>query len=696
MGARSPTTPTRLFTMAGMIKREDITAVRDRARIEDVVGEHVTLKPAGMDSLKGLCPFHDEKTPSFHVRPSVGMYHCFGCGEGGDVIRFVQEIHHLPFVDAVEMLAAKVGVTLRYEEGGARVRTEEPGRRQRLLDAHKVAEEFYVAQLATPEAHEARNFLSGRGFTQAHAQYFAVGYSPSAWDGLTRHLRSRGFTDAEIVAAGLGMQGNRGLYDRFRGRVMWPIRDITGATVGFGARRLDDSDKESPKYLNSPETSIYKKAQVLYGLDVAKKHIAQGRRVVIVEGYTDVMAAHVAGIPCAVATCGTAFGHEHAKIIRRLLGDHADPSASVVLASGKPRGGEVIFTFDGDEAGQKAALRAYNEDQSFAAQTFVAVEPKGMDPCDIRLTQGDAAVRALIESRQPLFQFVLSTIIGAVDLRTAEGRVAALRQSAPIVAGIRDYALRREYTREVAGWLGMDVAEVHSAVKYALQQSRQQPTTPGQPRGAYEAARGPQSAPGVPGGGDPSAGERKADPMGALSMALPVPADPVTKLERQALEVLMQRPMDLLGSGVEELGSGSFNTPVHQAVFDAVRAAGGMNYYQTLFTSAFAHFNDENTAHLAAARRFAETVRDMGGELLLGPITELLVAPLPQAEGRDLRAYSRGVMAAMARMDIMRRLADQRSQLQRMSEDDPEYTTVFTELMRLEQRRQRYSEYAQG
>lgn len=679
--------------MAGIIKRDDIVAVRERSRIEDVVGEHVTLKPAGMDSLKGLCPFHDERTPSFHVRPSMGMYHCFGCGQGGDVINFVQEIHHLPFVDAVEMLAAKVGVTLHYEEGGARVRTEEPGKRQRLLDAHRIAQEFYAQQLLTPEAHAARSFIAGRGFTPDAASFFGLGYSPSSWDSLTRHLRSRGFTDAEIIAAGLGSQGNRGVYDRFRGRVMWPIRDITGATVGFGARRLDDSDKESPKYLNSPETAIYKKAQVLYGLDVAKKEIAQRRRVVIVEGYTDVMAAYYAGIPYAVATCGTAFGHEHAKIIRRLLGDSADPSASVVLANGKPRGGEVIFTFDGDEAGQKAALRAYNEDQTFAAQTFVAVEPNGMDPCDLRLAHGDAAVRALIESRTPLFQFVLNTIISSVDLRTAEGRVSALRQCAPIVAGIRDHALRREYTRELAGWLGMEISEVNAAVRSALHYMRQQGSG-----GGYSGSSPNDPHPSRPAHAE--GGAVASDPQGvdsfAPAMTLPTPTDAVTKLERQALEVIIQRPGDLLGSGIEELDSASFTVPVHQAVFDAVRAIGGITFYHTLFTSALSHFNDEATATLAATRRFGEMVREMGGDLLGAAITELAVAPLPQVRGADLAAYARGVLAAMARMDLMRRLGDQRAKLQRMSDEDPEYTAVFTELMRLEERRQRYSEYAQG
>ena len=281
--------------MAGLIRKDDIEAVRNAVKIDEIIGEHVALRPAGIGSLKGLCPFHDERTPSFNVRPHLGMFHCFGCGESGDVISFVQKIDHLPFTEAVEMLAAKAGITLHYEEGGARVRTEEPGKRQRLLDAHRVAEEFYQQQLASPEAHKGRTFLAERGFTQAMCAHFGVGYAPASWDSLTRHLRSKGFTDQEIQIAGLGSQGNRGVYDRFRGRLVWPIRDITGATVGFGARRLDDSDKESPKYLNTPETPIYKKSQLLYGLDLAKKTITTEHKVVIVEGYTDVMAAHVAG-----------------------------------------------------------------------------------------------------------------------------------------------------------------------------------------------------------------------------------------------------------------------------------------------------------------------------------------------------------------------------------------------------------------
>ncbi|MBS5723885.1 MAG: DNA primase, partial [Actinomyces sp.] len=453
--------------MAGLIRKDDIEAVRNAVKIDEIIGEHVALRPAGIGSLKGLCPFHDERTPSFNVRPHLGMFHCFGCGESGDVISFVQKIDHLPFTEAVEMLAAKAGITLHYEEGGARVRTEEPGKRQRLLDAHRVAEEFYQQQLASPEAHKGRTFLAERGFTQAMCAHFGVGYAPASWDSLTRHLRSKGFTDQEIQISGLGSQGNRGVYDRFRGRLVWPIRDITGATVGFGARRLDDSDKESPKYLNTPETPIYKKSQLLYGLDLAKKTIATEHKVVIVEGYTDVMAAHVAGVTNAVATCGTAFGSEHVKIIRRLLGDHADPAAGVLLSTGRAHGSEVIFTFDGDSAGQKAALRAYGEDQNFAAQTFVAVAPGGQDPCDLRLSQGDQAIVDLVNSRIPLFEFAIRSVLSQMDLRSAEGRVQGLRASSGIVAHIKDRALRAEYTRQLAGWLGMDIPTVEQAIRAA-------------------------------------------------------------------------------------------------------------------------------------------------------------------------------------------------------------------------------------
>ncbi len=652
--------------MAGLILKEDIAAVRDASRIEEIVGERVALRPAGVDSLKGLCPFHDERTPSFHVRPSQGFWHCFGCGEGGDVISFVQKVDSLSFTEAVEALALKAGITLRYEAAGSgTLRREEPGRRQRLLDAHRVAEEFYQTQLASAEAHLGRQFLGQRGFGEAMCRRFGIGYSPASWDALTRHLRSKGFTDQEIETAGLATRGNRGLYDRFRGRLMWPIRDITGATVGFGARRLNDEDKESPKYLNTPETPIYHKSQVLYGLDLAKKEITQGRRVVIVEGYTDVMAAHAAGVGCAVATCGTAFGEEHVKIVRRLLGDTADSAAGVVLSNGKTHGGEVIFTFDGDAAGQKAALRAFDMDQNFAAQTFVAVEPHGMDPCELRMAQGERAVVELVNSRTPLFEFVIRSVLRQLDLRTAEGRVKALRAAAPVVARIRDRALQREYTRSLAGWIGMDISEVARAVRSS---GSSRPASSG--RGVTPEASAPMPA------------RRGSE-------------DPVSKIERQALEALVQYPKYVVGSGFEELGGEAFSVPSYRAVHDAIRAAGGLGAFVKLLRQAEEHFGKGEKAVQAATRAFVDDVRELMIPEVAAVLMELAVAPLPQDREDQLRAYCRGAMGAMVRLDVTRRLADANANLQRLSEDDPQYTQAFRELMRLEEVRRRFTERAQ-
>lgn len=654
--------------MAGLIRKDDIEAVRNAVKIDEIIGEHVALRPAGIGSLKGLCPFHDERTPSFNVRPHLGMFHCFGCGESGDVISFVQKIDHLPFTEAVEMLAAKAGITLHYEEGGARVRTEEPGKRQRLLDAHRVAEEFYQQQLASPEAHKGRTFLAERGFTQAMCAHFGVGYAPASWDSLTRHLRSKGFTDQEIQISGLGSQGNRGVYDRFRGRLVWPIRDITGATVGFGARRLDDSDKESPKYLNTPETPIYKKSQLLYGLDLAKKTIATEHKVVIVEGYTDVMAAHVAGVTNAVATCGTAFGSEHVKIIRRLLGDHADPAAGVLLSTGRAHGSEVIFTFDGDSAGQKAALRAYSEDQNFAAQTFVAVAPGGQDPCDLRLSQGDQAIVDLVNSRIPLFEFAIRSVLSQMDLRSAEGRVQGLRASAGIVAHIKDRALRAEYTRQLAGWLGMDIPTVEQAIRAA---GRVEVISHEARPGEIEMAGAGRPIP---------APERRG------------PEDPVSRIERQALEAVLQHPLYAVGSGFEELDGQSFTVPTHRAVHDAIRAVGGLDAFTQMMRQAEAHFGPGENATLAASRHFVQVVLETAGEFIGPAVTQLAVAPLPVAGEADVRSYCRGVVAAMVRMDLTRKLGEARAALSRLSEDDPTYSETFRELMRLEQRRQNYTE----
>ena len=528
--------------MAGRIRDEDIALVRERARIEDVVREYVTLKSAGGGSLKGLCPFHDERSPSFHVTPSRGMWYCFGCGEGGDVLSFVQKIDHLSFAEVVEKLADRTGVELRYVDGGAAINRQQ-GQRTRLVEAHKVAAAFYVEQLATPEAQTGREFLTARGFDAEAAAHFGVGFAPKGWDALTNHLRRKGFTDAELLAGGLVSQGNRGPYDRFRGRLVWPIRDLGGEVIGFGARKLFDDD-DGPKYLNTPETPIYKKSQVLYGIDLARRDISKNQQAVIVEGYTDVMACHLAGITTAVATCGTSFGTEHIKVLRRLLMDDDQMR------------GSVVFTFDGDAAGQKAALRAFEEDQRFVTQTFVAVEPSGLDPCDLRIQHGDAAIVALVDRRVPLFEFAIRSTLAAYDLETAEGRIAALREAAPIVAKIRDTALRPEYSRRLAGWLGVDVATVAGAVQSASRATK----APAPTRREQFAEQPPE---------DPEPPSRPTMPRTSSGSR----RDPALVVEREALKCALQQP-EVVAAWYASVEDTAFTHPTARQVHYAIVGAG--------------------------------------------------------------------------------------------------------------------------
>ena len=624
--------------MAGRIKAEDIATVKERTSIEDVVRDHVTLRPAGVGSLKGLCPFHDEKSPSFTVRPTVGSYHCFGCGEGGDVISFVQKVEHLTVTESIERLAAKLGLELHYEEGGGpREGGMSLGKRSRLIEAHRVAQESYASLLldtGRPEARAGRDFLRERGFDGAAAETFGIGFAPQGGEALSRHLRERGFTEDEMVTGGLSGRGSRGLYDRFRGRLVWPIRDTTGDTVGFGARRIFDDDGIEAKYLNTPETAIYHKSQLLYGVDLAKREISTSRTVVVVEGYTDVMACHLAGVGTAVATCGTAFGADHIRVVRRLIGD--DSRA----------GGKVIFTFDGDGAGQKAALRAYEEDQRFVAQTYISLAPGGMDPCDLRLQHGDEAVRELIGSRQPLFEFKIRSELKDVELNTAEGRVAGLRKAAPVVAQIRDPSLRPEYARQLAGWLGMEIEPVNQAVNKELR-------NPGSAAPARsDQRRGPEAAP-----------PRPAAPN------RPDPRDPVVAIERQALECLLQVPRLVPAVDADALQSDAFQVPAYRVVHDAVRAAGGMSVAAGLSGPAWVAAVQENAP---------DAVENL--------ITELAVAPLPADREDALARYAASVVLRVSEMEIIRRIGDLRSRVQQLG-TDTDSTAAFAALMAAESER---------
>ncbi|GAA2502886.1 DNA primase [Terrabacter carboxydivorans] len=611
--------------MAGLINSEDIAAVKARSSIEDVVREHVTLRSAGPGSLKGLCPFHDEKTPSFNIRPAVGAWHCFGCQEGGDVISFVQKVDHLTFSEAVERLAQKLGMELRYENGD-RPREEGLGRRSRLIEAHRVAEEYYTELLlGSQSARTARDFLRARDFNSEHVKQFGIGFAPRGGEDLVRHLRAKGFTDDELVTGGIAGRGSRGLYDRFRGRLVWPIRDITGDTVGFGARRIFDDDRIEAKYLNTSETPIYKKSTVLYGLDLAKKKISQGRQAVVVEGYTDVMACHLAGVETAVATCGTAFGADHIKTLRRLMRDEAG------LAPAK-----VIFTFDGDAAGQKAAMRAFADDEKWTSQSFVAVEKSGKDPCELRQAGGDPAVQALIEDAVPMFEFAVRTTIKRFDVATAEGRIQAVRAVAPIIASIRDQSLRPEYTREVSGMLGLDVEQVATEVSRAGKIKVEEDARPD---------RSGRDAQGRRDDGEPSATET----AGALPM--PDRRDPVVLAERQLLQVLLQFPTVFKPGAIDLLTPESFSAPAHRAVFDGIRIAH--------------HSSDKGNA-----RAWTSAVTEAAATPVAGLVSELAVDTLPTRmdpnTGLPTSRYVDELFDRVRTIALTRRIADSMSEMRRL------------------------------
>jgi DNA primase len=623
--------------VAGRIREEDIAELREKARIDEIVSEYVTLRPAGGGSLKGLCPFHDEKSPSFNVNPQRGFVHCFGCGEGGDVIWFLMKIDGLGFTEAVERLADRHGVTLRREVGDVRDERPRGPQRGRLIEAHKVAQEFYADALASADALPARRFLGERGFDQESAGRFGLGFAPRDGDALLRHLRQRRFTDEESVAAGLVAIG-RSAYDRFRGRLLWPIRDSSGDTIGFGARRIFDDDRIEAKYLNTPETTIYKKSQVLYGIDLARRDIARSSQAVVVEGYTDVMACHLSGVPTAVATCGTAFGDDHARVLRRFLNDHEEFR------------GEVIFTFDGDAAGHKAALRAFGGDQNFVSQTYVAVEPSGLDPCDLRLQQGDAAVRELIARRRPLYRFVLDNVVSKYDLDRADGRVDATREAARLVSSIRDRSKVEAFAREIASMVGVDVEQARAEVRRAANR----PATP------------------------PATAHRGATPDAPTQPAqqLPHRRDPRFALERETLKLVVQEPATV-ASITKDVGENDFTHPTYRAVWTLVEQAGGI---------------------VAAGSDWAGRLRDLASDQAVGAaLSALAVEPMPSKKGAD-EAFVANTVYRLQELTAQRRISEVKSRLQRTNpvEHPTEYNRMFGELTALEQHRRQLRDLALG
>lgn len=626
--------------MAGRISDRDIAAIRERTRIEDVVGDYVQLRRAGVDSLKGLCPFHDEKSPSFHVRPNHGHFHCFGCGEGGDVYAFLQKIEHVSFVESVEMLADRIGYTVTYSGSSTTNVQRDRGSRSRLIAANAAAQQFYAEALTSPEAAPARQYLMERNFDADAAATFGCGFAPSGWDRLTKHLLGKGFEFKELEAAGLSREGKRGPMDRFHRRLLWPIRVSSGEVIGFGARRLFDDDPMEAKYVNTPETVLYKKSNVLFGLDLAKRDIARGHQAVVVEGYTDVMAMHLAGVTTAVASCGTAFGDEHLSMLRRLMMDDNFFR------------GELIYVFDGDAAGRAAAVKAFEGEQNLAGQSFVAVADDGMDPCDLRLKSGDGALRDLVARRTPLFEFAIRTALAEHDMDSAEGRVAALRRCVPMVAKIKDPSLRDEYARQLAGWVGWeDVAQVLGRVR--------------------EDARST--------GGRRNDASTRPRAVAAAPLARPDPRDPTLWTQRESLKGALQYPA-IAGPVFDSLSADSFTHPAYAGVRAAIQAAGG-------------------TSTGLSGADWIEAVREkVPTPELASLINEMSVEGINVVDDDRLPRYIGGVLARQQEVWVGRQIAEMKSKLHRMSSVDhsDEYHALYGDLIALETYRKSLIERASG
>lgn len=595
-----------------MIVKEDIERVRAVADLYDIVSATVTLKPSGTGTFVGLCPFHDEKTPSFSVRPSLGVWHCFGCGAGGDVFKYVEQKENIDFREAVEFLADRYHIEMHYKQSqDGDAQTHAGSKRARLLAANEEAQKFFVSQLNTKEAAPARDLLAGRNFTPEQSAHFACGYAPQGWDNLVRYLANKGFTRQELLDAGLARLGQRGIYDYFRGRLTWPIRDSTGRTLGFGARKLYDDDTISAKYINTPDTALYRKTQVLYGIDLAKANIVKKRQVVIVEGYTDVMACHVAGVDTAVATCGTAFGVEHAKIVRRLIADDSLGAIQLVgplKVEGQSVSSRIVFTFDGDAAGQKAALHAFGLDSTFLTQTFVAVADNNLDPCDLRIQRGDEAVRSLVAHASPLYDFVIDTVINRFDTSFTTGQMGAVKAVAPLIAQIRDRSLLDLYTRKAVRRIGIDLSVMRREVAAARRRLQVRDDD------AYASRYNSDAL-----GGQQLRDVQSSDQTSRMALARSAAQnqhyyrvdDAVFMCEQQFMALLLQVPLAFDEKLFAQLTLNNFMTPVFRTLFQAFVAAGGLptgNVTQGLWL------------HM---------MTKSAGPLLEPVITELSVMPLP-------------------------------------------------------------------
>ncbi len=412
---------------------ESIERVRAAADMVEVVSGHTELRQRGVRYL-GLCPFHDERTPSFSVDPVEKLYYCFGCQAGGDIFTFLEEKEGLDFRDAVEQLADRYGVELEFDAGG---RGDERRReRDRLLDLlGKTAAVYYRYLWDSAEAGSARTYLEGRGLGREVLEEFGVGYAPSAWDRVLTNAQSAGFTTQELRAAGLVQQGRQGgLYDRFRARIMFPLRDARGRVLGFGARATRDN--QEPKYVNSSEGPVYRKGRSLFGLDRARAHATKEGRVLVVEGYTDVLALHQAGFRNAVASMGTALTEEQLAELARLSR-------------------EVVLAFDADRSGQEAMLRAQRAAAGRGVVLKVVRLPDDKDPCDLLAEDGPDSFKTRAGNAIPFLEFQVTSALEGADMRSAAGKDKVVAELAPVFAGLQHSAERDEQIRHVADRLDL-------------------------------------------------------------------------------------------------------------------------------------------------------------------------------------------------------------------------------------------------
>ena len=607
--------------MAGRIRQDDIDAVRERTDLAKVVGEYLTLKKAGHDSLVGLCPFHTEKTPSFSVSPSKQVYYCYGCGAGGDVVRFLMDLENLSFVEAIERLAGGVGVTLRYE-GERPADRQAASRRQSLTKANEVAAGlFHKMLLEGREASEARTYLTERQISEEAIRLFEVGYAPTYSDFLMRRM-AKDMSAELLVEAGLVVKDSEGgLRDRFRGRITFPIRDLSGRHVGFGGRIMPSAESattkdgqpiKAAKYLNTSETPVYRKSSLLYNLDRAKLAITRSGDVVVTEGYTDVIALHQAGVENAVATCGTALTVEHVRLLSRFAQ-------------------RAILTFDGDEAGARAAERAFAFVEESGLQLRVLILPDGLDPAEFVRQRGAEAFAQAAAGASALVEYMIRRSVQRADTASIEGRTQAVEAALPLVQGLNDPVRRQQYTHLLADLTGVDEGSVRSKLGRPPAQS---------------------GAPVRPSSNAPDDGEEE---QGTAAAGRPRRRGTVQeRVEWEMLKVLAQDPAAFAAVGAK-LTDEHFESARNRNLFAAIATSGG---------------------NIRAA------ITDPSLEKVAARLSELAVEPL---EGEPGSEYTDSVWLRLEELRLQRLSGDVRRRLQALNPTtDPGYDDLFQELISID------------